>query len=318
MEVARRDGDGMRPELVARSIDDAIVALAIRQHGVVATRQLVRLGLTRRAVSHRAAVGRLHRIHRGVYAVGHPVLGPDGRRMAAVLAAGPRAVLSHASAGALWELRPSAAAKTDVTVPTAGGRAQRAGIRIHRVPGLAPGEATTLRGIPVTTPARTILDLAAMLQPRRLERVLDEAEQRELVDVPSLEALARARAGHRGAPRLLRVLAAHAPGTTPTRGELEERFLALCDAHGFERPRVNSDATGREVDFLFPAAGLIVETDSYRHHRTRAAFERDRVRDAIHAAAGYRTLRFTYRQVTDDPDIVAAALRTALGVREAA
>jgi hypothetical protein len=167
----------------------------------------------------------------------------------------------------------------------------------------------------VTTPVR-ILDLAAILQPRRLERVLDEAEQRELVDVPSLEAVAQVHAGHRGGRRLLRVLATHTPGTTLTRGELEERFLALCDAHGFERPRVNSRAPGGEVDFLFEAAGLIVETDGYRHHRTRSAFERDRVRDAIHAAAGYRTLRFTYR--TDDPATVAAALRTALGGAAAA
>jgi very-short-patch-repair endonuclease len=267
------------------------------------------MGLTPRAVSHRAAAGRLHRIHRGVYAVGHPALTREGHWMGAVLAAGPGAALSHAAAAALWELRPTAAAKIDVSVPTAGGRARNPRLRIHRAPGLRPDEVTARRGIPVTTPARTILDLAAILQPRRLERVLDEAESRELTDVPTLEAVARAHPGHRGARRLEATLALHTPGTTLTRSELEERFLELCDANGLERPRVNATVAGLEVDFVFEADRLVVETDGYRHHRTRQAFERDRARDATLAAAGYRTLRFSYRQLTDDPRAVIAALR---------
>jgi very-short-patch-repair endonuclease/predicted transcriptional regulator of viral defense system len=308
MGGTRRERDGIRPKVVASSIDEVIAALAARQHGVVATSQLVTLGLSRRAVSHRAGRGRLHRVHRGVYAVGHRALSRDGHRMAAVLAAGPGAALSHAAAGALWELRPSAATRIDVSVPTAGGRAHGA-IRIHRVPGLMPAEVTTVRGIPVTSAARTVLDLAAILQPRRLERVLDEAESRALADVRDLDAMARAHPGHRRAPRLLRTLATHTPGTTLTRSELEERFLDLCAAHRLERPRVNVRVEGLEVDFLFAAERLVVETDGYRHHRTRAAFERDRARDAALARAGYRVLRFSHRQLADEPAQVVAALR---------
>jgi len=309
MEAARREAVDLRLEVVEPSTDRVIAALAARQHGVVALRQLRAAGITQSAVARRARTGRLHRVHRGVYAVGHPVLSREGRWIAAVIAAGAGAALSHAAAAALWELRPSAAVRTDVIVPTAGGRAKSRAIRIHRAPGLTLDEVTTLRGIPVTTAVRTILDLAAILQPRRLERVLDEAEQRELTDTPSLEALARAHPGHRGAHRLLRTLTAHVPGTTLTRSELEERFLALCDANAFERPRVNAYVLGLEVDFLFEAARLVVETDGYRHHRTRAAFERDRIRDAILAAAGYRTLRVTHRQLTGDPQQVAAAVQ---------
>jgi hypothetical protein len=142
METARREGDGICPKLVGLPVHEAIAALARVQHGVVATRQLACLGLSRRAVSHRAAAGRLHRVHGGVYAVGHPLLGREGRWTAAVLAAGPGAALSHAAAAALWEVRPSSATKTDVTVPTAGGRATIGTIRIHRAPALLPDEVT--------------------------------------------------------------------------------------------------------------------------------------------------------------------------------
>jgi very-short-patch-repair endonuclease len=309
MQPTRSNGGGVRSPSARLTTDQIIAALAMRQHGVVALRQLREAGVSQSAVARRAAAGRLPRIHRGVYAVGHPVLRREGHWMAAVLAGGAGAVLSHAAAAALWELRPSAAATIDISVPTAGGRAKPPRLRIHRVPLLRPDELTTSRGIPVTTPARTILDLAAILQPRRLERVLDEAESRELTDVPTLEAVARAHPGHRGARRLEATLALHTPGTTLTRSELEERFLELCDANGLERPRVNATVAGLEADFVFEADRLVVETDGYRHHRTRQAFERDRARDATVAAAGYRTLRFSYRQLTDDPRAVIAALR---------
>jgi hypothetical protein len=291
--------------------DGLIAGLAGRQHGVVARTQLRALGLSDDAIDKRAARGRLHRMHRGVYAVGHTVLGARGRWMAAVLAAGPDAVLSHASAAALWELRASAAVIVDVTVPGSGGRGRRPGIRIHRARGLA-GQTTTHDGIPVTTPARTILDLAATLQRRPLERVLDQAENARLTDVAALVALAGASRGHRGASRLLAALTRHTPGTTLTRSQLEELFLALCDQIGVPRPRVNERVTGPEVDFVFAKQRLLVETDSWRHHRTREAFERDRERDAIHTLAGYRTLRFTHRQLTRDPRTVAATLEAAL------
>jgi hypothetical protein len=151
------------------------------------------------------------------------------------------------------------------------------------------------------TPARTILDLAATLQRRPLERLLDQAENARLTDVASLEALARAHTGHQRAGRLLAALDTHEPGTTLTRSALEERFLALCHDHALPRPLVNHPVAGRERDFVFPAERLAVEADSWQHHHTRAAFEDDRRRDAILLRARYRTLRVTHRRLTADP-----------------
>ncbi|HEX2103825.1 MAG TPA: type IV toxin-antitoxin system AbiEi family antitoxin domain-containing protein [Solirubrobacteraceae bacterium] len=290
-------------------MDVEIAALATRQHGVVARRQLRELGLSDGAIANRVAAGRLHRLHHGVYALGHAVLGARGRWSAAVLAAGPNAFLSHAAAGALWELRASAAVIVDVTI-VGGGSRKRAGLRIHRARDLT-GQITMHEGIPVTTPARTTLDLAATLQRRPLERLLDQAENTRLTDVASLDALARAHTGHRGAPRLLATLDTHAPGTTITKSELEERFLALCDHSGLPRPRVNAWVEGLEVDFLFPQQRLIVETDGYRFHHTREQFERDRHRDATLTRAGYRTLRFSHTQLTHEPTTAVATLRAA-------
>jgi very-short-patch-repair endonuclease len=304
-------GTGERPRAPS---DRDVAALAARQHGVVARRQLRALGFSDATVDRRLAAGRLHRIHRGVYAVGHPVLGVHGRWMAAALSCGPGAALSHASAAALWELRPTAATRIDVTVPSTAGRA-RTDLRVHRMRSLEPGEATTRLGIPVTTPARTLLDLAATLEPRALERALDQAEIQQLTDYPALAALARAHPHHRGARRLNEALTTHTAGTTLTKSDLEELFLALCTRHGLPRPHVNTYVADLEVDFLFRHHRLIVETDSWRHHRTRDAFERDRARDATHARAGYRTLRFTHRQIATEPHAVAATLRAALHER---
>src|SRR5215210_3037679 len=291
------------------SVDGAIAALAAGQHGVVARWQLRDLGLDDNAIAYRLRTGRLHRLHQGVYAVGHTVLTALGRWMAAVLAAGPSGVLSHASAAALWDLRRSAAVIVDVTIADGGSR-KRKGLRIHRARDLT-GQTTTHDAIPVTTPARTILDLAATLQRRPLERLLDQAQNTRLTDVVSLEALARAHTGHRGASRLLATLDAHEPGATLTKSELEERFLALCRDAGLPRPRVNAWVQGFEVDFVFAEQRLLVETDGWSWHRTRAAFERDRHRDAVHARAGYRTLRFTHRQLTQAPHDVAATVAAA-------
>ncbi len=258
----------------------------------------------------------MHRVHHGVYAVGHAVLTVRGRWMAAVLAGGPGAVLSHASAAALWELRGSSAALIDVTTRRTG-RA-RPGLRIHRPRTLRPDETTTKHGIPVTTPARTILDLAATLQAAHLENVLDRNEILELTDYPSLAALAGAHPGHRGARKLLVTLATHDAGTNLTRSGLEVLFRQLCHDHGLPAPRVNTTIHGKEVDFLFEAHRLIVETDSWRYHRTRRAFEEDRARDVLTMKAGYRTLRFTDRRLTDDPASVAAAIHAVLADRRAA
>jgi very-short-patch-repair endonuclease/predicted transcriptional regulator of viral defense system len=287
--------------------DKVVARLAERQHGVVAVRQLAAIGISRNAVSARARAGRLHRIHRGVYAVGHPVLTVNGRRMAAVLAAGPGAVLSHASAAALWGIRPTSATRIDVTVRSTAGRARRPGLRIHRTPTLRDDEVTEHQAIGVTTPARTLLDLASSLPRRALERALDQAESQELYDLASLEAVAKAHQGERGARALAAALAQDADPSV-TDSELEELMLALCHEHQLELPTPQAWVAGLRVDFLFAASRLVVETDGYRYHRTRRAFERDRERDAILARAGYRTLRFTHRQLTREPAMVAETI----------
>jgi very-short-patch-repair endonuclease len=293
-------------------LDDAIAALAARQYGVVARRQLRDVGLSDGAIAHRCRTGRLHRVHHGVYAVGHTVLVRHARWLAAVLTCGPNAVLSHAAAGALWGLRSSAATIVDVTIPGGGGRARRRGIRLHRARSL-DGQTTTKDGIPVTTPGRTILDLAATLDRRGIERLLDRAENARLGDTVPLDALARARAGHRGANKLLDTLADHEPGTTVTKSDLEEAFLALCRRAGLPKPtKLNDHVEALEADFIFKRERVLVETDSWQHHRSRESFEQDRRRDAIHAAAGWRTLRFTHRQIEREAATVVNALTAAL------
>ena len=159
--------------------------------------------------------------------------------------------------------------------------------------------------------------MATTLDRRGIERLLDHAENARLGGVVPLDALARALAGHRGAAKVLAILQEHTPGTTITKGELEELFLALCRAAGLPRPLVNHPVQGFEADFVFPEQRVLVETDSWQHHRSRDSFERDRRRDAVHAAAGWRTLRFTWRQIEDEPQTVAAAVRAALAYRGA-
>jgi very-short-patch-repair endonuclease len=297
-------------------VDRRIAELARRQYGVVATWQLAGLGLPQQAVSHRAVAGRLHRVHHGVYAVGHSLLTQPGRWMAAVLACGPGAALSHASAAALWDMRRTDARIVDVAAKRTGRK--RPGIRIHRPRRLPDTEVTARRGIPVTTPGRTILDLAATLSPSRLEHLLDQAEIQELTDYPSLDAIARAHPGHHGAAKLQAALRTHYAGTNLTASDLEILFKELCRAHGLPTPRVNNSVVGKDVDFLFADARLIVETDSWRFHKTRHAFENDRARDVLTTSAGYRTLRFTDRQLERHPATVAAALAAVLADRRAA
>jgi very-short-patch-repair endonuclease len=257
---------------------------------------LLTLGLSPQTLDRRVRSGRLYVVHRGVYAVGHPVLTREGRWMAAVLVAGAGAVLSHGTAAAAWDLRPPSGA-IHVTVPGTGGRRRRAGLRIHRSTTL--DDTTSVRGIPVTGPLRTIVDLATVLEGRPLEHALDLADQRHLVDFAELR--------QRPLPRSLQaVLSLYAQ--TVTRSELEECFLALCDAHRLPRPMSNVIVQGREVDFVWQDARLIVEVDGYRYHRSPSAFEDDRERDVILSLAGWTALRFTYAQIVRRRAWVAAAV----------
>jgi very-short-patch-repair endonuclease len=279
-----------------------VAALAACQHGVVAHRQLVALGLGPDTIDRWARAGRLQRKHRGVYAVGHPLLSVEGGWMAAVLACGRGAVLSHASAAAAWDLRPLGAGAIHVTVPGNGGRARRAGIRLHRRR-LAPADTTIERGIPITTPARTLIDLARTLKGRPLEQALDRAEHLRLLDFAEFQC--------RPIPSSLQAQLARYQATF-TRSELEERFLALCDDHGLPRPETNCVIEGIEVDFVWRDRRLIVEVDGYAFHRSPSAFERDRERDVVLTLAGWRVLRFTYAQVTTRSDEVAWRVNRAI------
>ena len=278
---------------------------------MVARSQLREAGLGAKAIEYRLAAGRLHPLHRGVYALGHPRVTAHGHWMAAVLAAGPGAVLSHRSAAALWGMRPSGSGIVEVSVPTRSGRRPRAGLRVRRVT-VSADDLTEREGIAVTTPARTLLDLAEVVPRRALERALDEAEYLRLFDLSALFAAVGGNTGRRGAGILKSVLETHGAGTTLTRSELEESFLALCRTSGIPRPKVNARLGRLTVDFLWPDHRLVVETDGHTSHATRRAFERDRARDARLTVAGYRVVRFTYRQVTREANAVAASLRALL------
>lgn len=288
----------MRPKCAT---DLELARLATAQHGVVARQQLLVLGFSEGSVKRRVRGGRLHRVHHGIYAVGHRSLTVEGRWMAAVMAAGRDAVLSHATAAGAWELRRRGSGAIHVTIPGDAGRRRRTGLRVHRSRTLTPRDTTTHRGIPITTPARTIVDLARTLTGRPLEHALDLADQRRLVDFKELR--------HRPIPPSLQaVLSRYTAGATTTRSEMEERFLALCDRYGIKRPEVNTRIEGAEVDFVWRDAKLIAEVDGYAYHRSPSSFESDRERDVMLVIAGWRVMRFTWTQLTTRPAWVASAL----------
>jgi very-short-patch-repair endonuclease len=292
-------------------LDRQIAALAESQHGVVTRRQLLEFGTAPQAIRHRLERGRLHPVHRGVYAVGHRVLTVDGIRIAATLAAGAGAVLSHRAAAALWELRASDA--LEVTLE----RSHRPlrGLRIHHLP-LAADEVTTVRAIPVTTVPRTLFDLAAVLPRHQVERAINEAEVRPLTDPLSLADLVSRYPRRAGIATIKAILARLSAGTARTRSELEARFLDFLRRARLPRPEVNASlfVAGRsiECDFLWRERRVIAELDGWKAHGTAAAFERDRARDRMLSARGWRLVRITWRQLHDDADAVASDLRKIL------
>jgi len=276
--------------------------LAARQHGVVAARQLVAAGLARSSIAARVRSGLLHRVHRGVYAVGTERLTIHGRWMAAVLAGGPGAVLSHRPAGSAWNLREWTGRQA-VTVP--GWRRDSAAIEFHCA--RLPADETTVReGIPITSVPRTILDLATILDPRRLARVVEEAEFQGLSDRLSLPALIARHRGERGTGRLREVLAAAGYGKGVTKRELEERFVRFLGASGLPHPELNASLAigGRTVsaDCLWRRRRLIVELHSARFHGTAPAISRDASRDRTLMIAGWRVIHVTWAQLTNRPE----------------
>jgi hypothetical protein len=291
--------------------DAELAELARRQWGVVSVEQLRALGFGRSAVTRRVRAGRLHRLYLGVYAVGHAHLGREGRRLAAVLACGEGAVLSHRSAAAHWGLLQTSQAGIDVTARR--GRREVEGIRLHWSRSLAAQDTAAHEGMPITSLARTLLDLAATVRPDRLERALAQAERLQLYDHAAIADVLSRSNGHRGRAALTR---ATAEEPKLTRSELEVIFLRLVRQAGLPEPRSNLplaalDHPRLEPDFYWPTHRLVVETDGWETHSTRAAFQTDRRRDAALVAAGWRVMRFTYDDVAYDGPTVVRRLRAA-------
>jgi hypothetical protein len=287
----------MRGQSREHPSDRAIAELARRQHGVVGRAQLKAMALGEDAIDRRVKRGHLHRVHRGVYVVGYPHLTRNGAFMAAVLACGDGAALSHFSAAVLWGML-SSGGSIHVTTPR---DRERPGLVVHRA--RLDGDVRKRAGIPVTAPARTLIDLADVAPRRTLERAMDEAEYLRL-DCTGLTP----KHGRRGSGTLCSVLAVHRPGSTRTKSLLEELFLALCDKHGLPRPEVNVHIEGYECDFVWRDQRLIVETDGGAAHGTTRAMKRDPLRDGDLMIAGWRVWRISYERLLREPDAIAEQL----------
>jgi len=274
--------------------------LARQQHGIITREQLLDLGFSADAIAHRLATGRLHPVHRGVYAVGRPQLPQRGMWMAAVLSCGAQAALSHGSAGVLWGI-----VRKEELVEVSAPRSSRPrqGMRLHRRTSF---EVTCRYGIPVTAPVCTLIDLATRLTAEQLERAVNQADALDLTDPEALRGALDGLAGRPGVVPLRNVLDRHTFILTDS--ELEQRFLPIARRAGLGLPETQRHLNSFRVDFFWPELGLVVEVDSLRYHRTPAQQALDCVRDQAHAAAGLTTLRFTHAQITFEPRHVEATL----------
>jgi hypothetical protein len=289
-----------------------MAALADRQHGSVARWQLLRLGYTPREIQRRLESGHLHLIHRGVYAVGRRKLTVRGRWMAAVLACGPDAVLSHRDAAALHDLRRSGSAKAiHVTAPGRSHR-PRHGIHVHNVRRLHPADRTTVDGIPVTSVHRTLLDYAETARPRELQWAFEAYDRMDLLDMRKIDAVIARNPGRRGI-KALNALTAKYRGPAPdTRSGNERRFLALMREAGLPEPSANVVVAGIVVDFFWPEPRLVVEVDSYTYHHTPADRAEDRRKERTLRAGGCEVRRVMDTELTDEPAAVVAEVTAAL------
>ncbi len=253
-------------------------------------------------------------MRRGVYALGHAELRREGHVLAAVLAVGDDAVLSHRSAARQWGLRPWSGAFFELSIPSDRGRKPQRDLRVHRSIDLHPWELGEDGGLPITTPARTLLDLAAVVPPHHLRRAVERAEHLEIYDHTAVLRVLATHPARPGSPALTSLLTdLHDHGTTSmSRSDLEALFLQLCLDHDLPRPQVNRYDNGRELDFRWPEHRLAVETNGFWVHRTRDAFERDHGRRLELEAAGWRVISLTWRQVVDHPDKIAAHVRRVL------
>jgi very-short-patch-repair endonuclease len=291
--------------------EQALSALADRQYGVVSQSQLAALGLGKRTIARWSANGRLHQRHRGgAYAVGRRSVVQRGTWLAAVLACGEGAVLSHASAAALWELVP-ARALVDVTSPRGNqGRQRWHGARLHRCR-LGLDETTSRDRIPVTSVARTLFDYAEVADFQRLEKAWEEADRLKRLRLAEVELVCERGYGRRALKPIRRLLA-EARAVTRTRSPLEDRFQRFCRLYDLPPHHTNVEVLGKEVDVLWPAAKLIAELDSWEFHSHRAAFQRDRARDTSLLVAGYRTIRVTHDRLDQEAATLAAEIRELL------
>lgn len=297
---------------VSGSPVERLAAIAECQRGRVARRQLMTAGIGPRAIGHMITRGLLRREHNGVYAVVHTAPVPLARETAAVLACGERAVLSHVSAAAVWGLVPSADGPVEVTLADSKARRRRPGITLHRSGNLLRRDVSSHEGLPLTSPARTLLDLAGCLDRRSLERALDEAlvvlkiaTRAEIIDI-----LERAN-GHNGASTL-KALMRRRKGNQITHSEAERRCLELIREAGLPEPRTQVRIGNFTVDLLWPAERVVFEIDGYRFHTSRSAFDRDRRKDAALRAADYEPNRLTRDQVMFEPYASVAAISAAL------
>ena len=285
--------------------------LAARQHGVVSRRQLLDAGVSPKTLEVRLRSGRLLRLHSGVYAVGHAQLRREGRWLAAVLAVGPGAALSHRSAAALHRIREGDGA---IDVATTRRVAMR-GIVVHRTTTLTARDVTTRSGVPATTLPRTLVDLAGTLTPDQLGKLVRETDRARRLGPAVVHEVQDRLDGRRdaGAKRLKQAPAEHeALATTLTVSELEDRFVALLDAADLPRPLTNPRIDGLRVDAAWPDQRVIVELDGWAYHHDRAAFQADRARDARLLRVGWRVVRFTHADVIQRPAYLADTLRELL------
>ena len=293
-----------------------IRGLAERQHGVVARWQLLELGIGRRLSQDRVEAGILIPVFQGVFALGYGRIGREGRWLAAVLASGPAAVLSHGSAMALWGLRGTRG-PVEVLRRSGGVHRPRAGIRLHQTRRLPGDHVAEVQGIPVTTIERTLLDMAGRLDRKQLERALVAADRSSSVRWPALQSLVSQGRGRKGIGRLRRVAMEVDPRAVDARSTLEVDFLAICRDYDLPLPQVNVLVDGHLVDFLWPGQRLVVETDSYKYHRDRPTFESDHERTVALTAAGYEVHRATDKMLAWNPDPFLSLVRRSLEKRTA-
>ena len=272
------------------------------------------MGLSRNAIARRVEQGRLHRLYRGVYAVGHRQGTAETRWMASVMACGPGSVLSHLDGAALWKIYKGGGARVHVTTTTKSGQGLQ-GVRVHRARRLDPEDVTVTDGIPVTTVARTLVDLTDVLGHDRILRAMREADFLRLLDLDALTAAVQRAHGRRRLGVLKQALAHHRPGQI-IRGELEHRFHELVRASALPAPETNLKITARgrryEIDCLWRGQQVAVELDGRAAHARMTAFESDRRKDAALTAIGLRPLRFTWYRVTSEPREVIAELEAVI------